>query len=174
MDMNITMASSQSATWSLEMYKNGNLEASSTQQIYFGDLTSNCNEYSITNTGGEFYVITYTSCYDGSTLYSNLGHYQTVSSICSRTYPIVRYSGGPNNGDPAGPDVNTSYVTTCGTYSIPGNTTQNVTFTIDKGTNNPNYVSLTTGGKISFQLRLLGITNSNYTDSLNTGNLSIG
>jgi hypothetical protein len=172
--MNITMASSQSATWSLEMYKNGTFEASSSQQIYFGDLTANCNTYSVQNTSDNFYVITYTSCYDGSILYSNLGPYDTAPSICSRTYPVVRYSGGPNNGDPAGPEVNITNPSTCGTYSIPGSTTQDISFNIDRGTNNSNYISLTSGDKLSFQLRLLGISNNNYTASLNTGNLSIG
>jgi len=175
MGMNITMDAGNYATWSLEMYKDGNFEASSSQQVYFGNITANCNYYTVVNTSGNFYVITYTSCNDGTVSYINLGPNDTVAVPCSRTYPVVRYSGGDDDGGIAGPEVNTTTNAVCDTYIIPGSTTQNISFNIDRGTNNSNYVSLTTNQKLTFQLRLLGISDSNnYTASLNTGNLSVG
>jgi hypothetical protein len=127
------------------------------------------------NTSDNFYVITYTACNDGTISYINLGPFDTVSVPCSRTYPVTRYSGGDNDGGIAGPEVNTTTDPVCGTYTIPGSTTQNLNFNIDRGTNNFNYVSLTNTQKLTFQLRLLGISDfNNYTASLNTGNLSIG
>ena len=178
-DMNITMASGSHATWSLEMYNGPTLIDSSTQQVYFGNITANCKYYTVVNTSDNFYVITYTACNDGTISYINLGPYDTVAVPCSRTYPVTRYSGGDNDGGIAGPEVNTTEDPVCGTYTIPGSTTQNISFNIDKGTNNSNYISLTggtglTGDKLTFQLRLLGISSNNYTASLNTGNLSIG
>ena len=175
MDMSITMASGSHATWSLEMYKEGNFEASSSQQAFFGNITANCNNYTVVNTSDNFYVITYTACNDGTISYINLGPFDTVAVPCSRTYPVTRYSGGDNDGGIAGPEVNTTTNSVCGTYTIPGSTTQNMSFNIDRGTNNFNYVSLTNTQKLTFQLRLLGISDfNNYTASLNTGNLSIG
>ena len=175
MDMSITMASGSHATWRLEMYKEGSFEASSSQQAFFGNITANCNYYTVENTSDNFYVITYTACNDGTISYINLGPHDTVAVPCSRTYPVTRYSGGDNDGGIAGPEVNTTTDSVCGTYTIPGSTTQNISFNIDRGTNNFNYVSLTNTQKLTFQLRLLGISDfNNYTASLNTGNLSIG
>ena len=172
-DMNITMASSQSATWSLEMYKNGTFEASSSQQIYFGDLPANCTEYTITNNTSDFFVVSYALCADGTTQNRSLKESPSSIVICSRYYPTVINS---NTGDPAGPGAVSILVTTpvCDTYTVPGSTTQNVNFNIDRGTNNSSYISLTSGDRLTFQLRLLGISSNNYTASLNTGNLSIG
>jgi hypothetical protein len=175
MDMSITMASGSHATWSLEMYKNGVFEASSSQQAFFGNITADCKYYTVVNTSDNFYVITYTACNDGTISYINLGPYDTIAVPCSRTYPVTRYSGGDNDGGIAGPEVNTTENSVCGTYTIPGSTTQNISFNIDRGTNNSNYVSLTNTQKLTFQLRLLGISDfNNYTACLNTGNLSIG
>jgi hypothetical protein len=171
MGMNITMASPNYATWSLEMYSGSTLIDSSTQQAYFGDLTENCEGYTISNSSFDFFDVSYTLCVDGTTQFRSLKASGTIV-ICSRSYPIVVDS----NGDPVGPGsgVSITYNGVCDTYTVPGSTTQNLNFNIDRGTNNSNYVSLTNGDKLSFQLRLLGISNNNYTASLSTGNLSVG
>jgi hypothetical protein len=172
--MNITMASTSHATWSLEMYKNGTFEASSSQQVYFGDQSANCSGYTITTSLGDpnFYTVSYTLCADGTTQIASLTS-TSPAVICSRSYPTVINS---NTGDPAGPGsgITIQYDGVCDTYTVPGSTTQNISFNIDRGTNNSNYVDLTTNQKLTFQLRLLGISSNNYTASLNTGNLSIG
>jgi hypothetical protein len=172
MGMNITMASSQSATWSLEMYSGSTLIESSLQQVYFGDLTENCEGYTFTTSTSNVYTITYTSCASGRTQVARLTNTSAVS-ICTRSYPTII---DDNTGDVPNPgDINTiPDMLPCATYTVPGSTTQNLNFNIDRGTNNSNYVSLTSGSRISFQLRLLGISSNNYTASLNTGNLSVG
>jgi hypothetical protein len=174
MGMNITMASSQSATWSLEMYSGSTLIDSSTQQVYFGDQPVNCAGYTITTSPGDpnFYTVTYTLCADGTTQVTTLTS-TSPAIICSRSYPTVINS---NTGDPAGPGagITVQYDGVCETYNVPGSTTQDISFIIDKGTNNSNYISLTSGNKLTFQLRLLGISSNNYTASLNAGSLSIG
>jgi hypothetical protein len=171
-DMNITMADGNYATWSLEMYKNGIFEASSSQQTYFGDVIGDCIGYDVTNnTSTTYFVISYPLCADGTTQNISLPPSTTIP-ICSRSYPIIRKS----SGDPASPsDVTVLNVNpTCDTYTVSVGTTQNISFNIDRGNSNSNYVSLTSGDKLTFQLRLRGISNNNYTASLNTGNLSIG
>ena len=176
--MSITMDPGSHATWSLEMYKNGTLEASTTQQTYFGNQTGNCTSWLLTtsNMGDPIvYRVNYTSCADGtpaSTILTS-GLVGGVS-VCSRTEPYIFDN---NTGNPAFPGaINKSTFTPCDTYIIPGSTTQNLNFNIDKGTNNADYVSLNsaTADKLTFQLRLLGISNNNYTASLDTGNLSVG
>jgi hypothetical protein len=175
--MNITMADGAHATWSLEMYKNGTLAASSTQQMYFGNVIGDCFGYDVTNnTPSTNFVISYPLCADGTTQNISLPPGTTVP-ICSRSYPIVRRS----SGDPASPSEVTvlNVLTPCDTYTVSVGTTQNVNFNIDKGTNNTDYVSLTggtglTGDKLYFQLRLLGISNNIYTASLTPSNLSVG
>jgi hypothetical protein len=94
-------------------------------------------------------------------------------NVCSRTKPYVFDS---NTGNPALPGaIAESTFTPCDIYTIPGSTTQNLNFNIDRGTNNSNYVSLTApSDKLTFQLKLRGISNNNYTASLSTGSLSIG
>jgi hypothetical protein len=175
--MNITMADGAHATWSLEMYKNGTLAASSTQQMYFGNVIGDCFGYDVTNnTPSTYFVISYPLCADGTTQNISLPPGTTVP-ICSRSYPIVRRS----SGDPASPAEVTvlNVLTPCDTYTVSVGTTQNVNFNIDKGTNNTDYISLTggtglTGDKLYFQLRLLGISNNIYTASLTPSNLSVG
>jgi len=175
MGMTITMASTSYATWSLEMYKNGTLEASSTQQVYFGNQTGNCTGYTISTSDpndGEVYTVNWTLCADGTPQTSRLTSTSPVI-ICSRTPPITFKE---SNGDPADPGALTiSTTSNCNTYTIPGSTTQNLSFNIDRGNSNSNYVSLTNGDKLTFQLKLQSISDPvNYTAFLNTGNLSIG
>jgi hypothetical protein len=171
--MNITMADGNYATWSLEMYKNGNFEASSSQQVYFGNLTSPCFSYNVTNnTSTTYFVISYPLCADGTTQNISLPPSTTIP-ICSRSFPIIR----DNAGDPASPSEVTvlNVPPSCGDYIVSVGTTQNLNFNIDRGTNNSNYISLTApSDKLTFQLKLIGISNSNYTASLTPGNLSIG
>jgi hypothetical protein len=159
------------------MYKNGTLAASSTQQMYFGNVIGDCFGYDVTNnTPSTNFVISYPLCADGTTQNISLPPGTTVP-ICSRSYPIVRRS----SGDPASPSEVTvlNVLTPCDTYTVSVGTTQNVNFNIDKGTNNTDYISLTggtglTGDKLYFQLRLLGISSYNYTASLTPSNLSVG
>jgi hypothetical protein len=177
MGMNITMASSSHATWSLEMYSGSTLIDSSIQQVYFGNLTGSCTQY-IISTFDMFdpnvYTVNYTLCADGTGQTTQVTNTSTAD-ICSRTTPIIFNS---NTGDPVGPGVLT--VTTssgCDEYTIPGSTTQNLSFNIDRGTSNSNYISLISSpsDQLTFQLRLLGISDPiNYTASLTPGNLSIG
>ena len=175
MGMNITMASGNHATWSLEMYKNGVFEASSSQQIYFGEQAASCTGYTISTSNmfdPNVYTVNYTLCADGTpqvTLVTNT----STAYICSRTAPVIFDS---NTGDPAAPGALTiTPFVGCDTYTIPGSTTQDVNFVIDKGTNNSDYISLTApSDKLTFQLRLLATSSNNYTASLNNGSLSIG
>jgi hypothetical protein len=176
MEMDITMDPGSHATWSLEMYKNGVFEASSSQQVYFGNITGSCTSYLLSTSNLSdpiVYTVNYTSCDDGAPASARLtSGFVGGISVCSRTKPYIFDS---NTGNPAFPGaINESTFTPCATYIIPGNTTQNLNFNIDRGNNNSNYVSLTTNQKLTFQLRLLGISSNNYTASLNTGNLSIG
>jgi hypothetical protein len=172
MVMNITMEEGTYATWSLEMYKNGLLAASSTQQSYFGNLIDNCIGYDITNnTPSTNFVVSYPLCADGTIQNISLRPGTTIP-ICSRSFPTIRKS----SGDPASPSEVTvlNVNPTCEAYTVSVGTTQNINFNIDRGTNNSNYIDLTSGDKLTFQLKLLGISNNNYTASLNFGNLSIG
>jgi hypothetical protein len=159
------------------MYKNGTLEASSTQQVYFGNQTGTCTGYDIKTSDpndGEVYTVNWTLCADGTPQTSRLNSTSPVS-ICSRTPPITFKE---SNGDPADPGaLNFSPPPSvgCSIYTIPGSTTQNISFNIDRGNSNSNYVSLTSGDKLTFQLKLQSISDPiNYTAFLNTGNLSIG
>jgi hypothetical protein len=170
--MNITMASTNHTTWSLEMYSGSTLIDSSIQQVYFGDQIANCSGYSYTTTTSNIYTITYISCASGVTQAARLTS-TSPTYVCARSYPTII---DDNTGDVPNPgDVSiTPDMLPCATYTVPGSTTQNLSFNIDRGTNNSNYVSLTNGNRLSFQLRLLNISNNNYTASLNNGNLSIG
>jgi hypothetical protein len=175
MGMNITMASGSHATWSLEMYKNGNLEASSTQQVLFGNITETCTQYIISTSDmndPNKYTVNYTLCADGTAQTTQVTNTSTAN-ICSRTTPIIFNS---NTGDPVGPGVlTTEEFIGCAEYIIPGSTTQNLSFNIDKGINNSNYISLEDNDELAFQLKLVDISDSiNYTASLTPGNLSIG
>jgi hypothetical protein len=174
MGMDITMSSGSYATWSLEMYSGSTLIDSSTQQVYFGNIIGYCDGYLISTSNmfdPNVYTVSWTLCADGTPQTSPLTSNSPVS-ICSRTVPITTKN---SNGDPADPGALTiSKTINCSEYIIPGSTTQNLNFNIDRGTNNSNYVSLVSGSRISFQLKLLGISNNNYTASLNNGNLSVG
>jgi len=174
MGMNITMASGNHATWSLEMYKNGIFEASSSQQVYFGEQSGSCTQYTISTSDmndSNVYTVNYTLCADGTaatTLVTNT----STANVCSRTAPTIFNS---YTGDPAGPAVSVTTFIGCDSYTIPGSTTQDISFVIDKGTSNSNYISLTAPtDKLTFQLRLLATSSNNYTASLNNGSLSIG
>jgi hypothetical protein len=176
MDMDITMSSGSHATWSLEMYSGSTLIESSLQQVYFGNITGSCTSYLLSTSNLSdpiVYTVNYTSCDDGTPASVRLtsGLVGGVS-VCSRTIPYVFDS---NTGNPAFPGaINGSTFTPCNIYTIPGSTTKTLNFNIDRGNNNSNYVSLASGSRISFQLRLLGISNNNYTASLNNGDLSVG
>jgi len=177
MGMSITMAPGSHATWSLEMYKNGTLEASSSQQVYFGNITGNCTGYWPTLTDMNdmnTYIVNYTSCADGTPQQEFLTRNYN-QRICSRTTP---YIVNTSTNQPAFPSSYTLNPTiNCDTYIIPGSTTQTLNFNIDRGNSNSNYVSLnsTSADKLTFQLKLRGISDTvNYTASLDNGSLSIG
>ena len=177
MAMSITMAPGSHATWSLEMYKNGTLEASSSQQVYFGNITGNCTGYWPTLTDMNdmnTYIVNYTSCADGTPQQEFLTRNYN-QRICSRTTP---YIVNTSTNQPAFPSSYTLNPTiNCDTYIIPGSTTQTLNFNIDRGNSNSNYVSLnsTSADKLTFQLKLRGISDTvNYTASLDNGSLSIG
>jgi hypothetical protein len=177
MGMSITMAPGSHATWSLEMYKNGTLEASSSQQVYFGNITGNCTGYWPTLTDMNdmnTYIVNYTSCADGTPQQEFLTRNYN-QRICSRTTP---YIVNTSTNQPAFPSSYTLNPTiNCDTYIIPGSTTQTLNFNIDRGNSNSDYVSLNSisADKLTFQLKLRGISDTvNYTASLDNGSLSIG
>jgi hypothetical protein len=176
MGMDITMSSGSHATWSLEMYSGSTLIESSLQQVYFGNITENCTSYLLSTSNMSdpiVYTVNYTSCADGTPASTILtSGFVGGVSVCSRTKPYVFDS---NTGNPAFPGaINESTFTPCDIYIIPGSNTKTLNFNIDRGNNNSNYVSLVSGSRISFQLRLLGISSNNYTASLNNGDLSVG
>jgi hypothetical protein len=158
------------------MYSGSTLIDSSTQQVYFGNITGSCTSYLLSTSNMSdpiVYTVNYTSCDDGTPASARLTSGLVGGiSVCSRTKPYVFDS---NTGNPAFPGaINESTFTPCDIYTIPGSTTKTLNFNIDRGNNNSNYVSLASGSRISFQLRLLGISNDNYTASLNNGDLSVG
>jgi len=162
MSMNITMASSQSATWSLEMYSGSTLIDSNTVATYFGDVSVDCYNWTITNDGDDNLFYQYVRCTTGTLtgrIKLPLGGSVTV---CARYEPTILE--GTGTIIPAG---------TCGTYSEPGTLDQVLTFTIDRGYNNTSYHSAILNDKIHFRLKLVNIT-APYIASLNNGLLSIG
>ena len=177
MGMNITMAPGSHATWSLEMYKNGTLEASSSHQVYFGNQTGTCTGYFISLTDlndMNTYTVNYTSCADGTPQTEFLTRNFTPN-ICSRTTPYIVNNSTNQPAFPSSYNLNPSI--NCDSYVIPGDTTQNINFNIDRGNSNSNYVSLnsTSADKLTFQLKLRGISDPvNYTAFLDNGSLSIG
>ena len=178
MGMTITMAPGNHATWSLEMYKNGTLEASSSQQVYFGNITGTCTGYFISLTDMNdmnTYTVNYTSCADGTPQTAFLTRNFTPN-ICSRTTPYIVNNSTNQPAFPSSYNLNPTI--NCDTYIIPGNTTQNINFNIDRGNSNSNYVSLSSTpspDKLTFQLKLRGISDTvNYTAFLDNGSLSIG
>jgi hypothetical protein len=92
--------------------------------------------------------------------------------VCSRDTPLVEWY--------AGIDYNLiTTATSCSYYTVPGTLDQTLTFNIDRGYGNTNYVTATNGNTLKFQLKLNNITTPNYTaslrstDSLKIGSLSI-
>ena len=178
MGMTITMTPGNYATWSLEMYKNGTLEASSSQQVYFGNITGSCTEYwpTLTNPSDmNMYTVNYTSCADGTPQQAFLtSTYQP--RVCSRTIPYIVNTSTNQPASPISYNLNQQFLP-CDSYIISGSTTQTLNFNIDRGNSNSNYVSLnsTLADKLTFQLKLRGISDPiNYTASLDNSNLSIG
>jgi hypothetical protein len=170
--MNIAMSSSNSATWSLQMVNNGSVVEEQEVKTYFGDIPVNCYNYTIYNdSADEELFYTFTNCITGVVsgrrkLNPSLTPPSTVQ-VCSRVDPtIVEGTGFTSLSIP---------FTTCGTYQQPGVTNTTLNFTIDKGYNNSDYYNATNGDKLSFRLKLVNITGSNYTASLNMGGLlSVG
>ena len=168
-DLTATAPSNNSTTWSLELYSGSTLINSNTQQVYFGDITENCYTYTVNNYSLDTNIrFRYTRCSDGAILTQkvNPGEY---AEPCSRTFPEV-YEG-------VAEDWGVSTGTSCGTYTVPGNTTQTFSLTIDEGYNNINYRNLTSGNKLSFRLKHVNTTGgglSNTTMSLSPGFMSIG
>ena len=162
MSMNITMASSQSATWSLEMYSGSTLIDSNTVSAYFGNVSVPCYYWRIYNEAMDLLFYTYTNCLTGVTSGRIKLNPGDNIQVCSRYAPNIEE--GTGTVVPEGP---------CGSYSEPGSLDQTLTFTIDRGYNNTSYHSAISGDKIHFRLKLVNIT-APYTASLTNGSLSIG
>jgi hypothetical protein len=164
--MDVTMASGNSISWSLQMYSGSTLIQSDTQQAYFGDIPTTCNEWAISETSADNLLwYTRTDCTTGATIGPSKVNIGATIIVCSRYAPQITYGQG---------EV-IQQITTCGTYYEPGTLNQVLTFNIDRGYGNTNYISSTSGNNFKFQLKLNGITNSNYTASLrSTDNLKIG
>ena len=176
-NMDITMASGNSVTYSLEMYSGSTLIQSNTQQTFFGDLVQYCNEYTITNNSSDDWIyINYLDCVSGEPIRVGIkasgGGTPISRVVCSRDTPVAEWY--------AGIDYNlTITATSCSYYTVPGTLDQTLTFNIDRGYGNTNYVTATNGNTLKFQLKLNGVTTPNYTaslrstDSLKIGSLSI-
>ena len=162
------MPADNSATWSLEMYKNGVKIQETSESMYFGNITETCREYSILNEGSNDVTVEWIECITEA--------FRTVPIkpgatrvICARTYEVYG-------------DAWTVTITNnnCGTYILPGgSTTGTMTLTINNGySGNSNYSSFTDNDEISFKLRLVNSTdNANIIASLATGDngfVSIG
>ena len=159
------MASSQSATWSLEMYSGSTLIDSNTVATYFGDVSVECYNWRVWNEGSDNVYYDYTDCTGTNHINKKLEPFSPYYfDVCARSMPEVK--SGTGFASPQGP---------CGTYSEPGTLNQTLTFNIDRGYGNTNYVTATNGNNLKFQLKLNGITSANYTASLrNTDGLKIG
>jgi hypothetical protein len=168
------MLPNNSATWSLEMYSSSVKIQEVIQPLFFGNLSSNCTEYTITNNNPDVGVeFTYTRCVDGVIVPSTIPPARsgpTSKVVCSRDYPNIDpiYEG----------DTEVTTGTTCGTYSIPGSTIQTINLTINNGyIGNTNYSNFLKNDQISFKLKLVNASSNNITASLATGDngfLSIG
>jgi hypothetical protein len=168
MDLTMTAPSSNSTTWSLELYSGSTLIESSTQTAYFGDITINCNSYTVYNTDSSNNLfITYIRCSDGSVQSQKILPNDDYI-VCAREYPIITSGTGYS--------VNNGLCSPSQTYTVPGDTTQTLSFSIDRGYNNTNYRSFLSGNKLSFKLKHVSTTTSlgNTTAFLNTGFMSIG
>ena len=154
------MPADNSATWSLEMYKNGVKFQEVSQSLFFGNITETCREYSIRNEDGlDEATIEWTECVTGASRAAPIRPGAT-RVICAREYEVYG-----NQTTVTITDAN------CGTYTLPGgSTTGTMILTIDNGYNNSNYSNLNIDDKISFKLRLVNSTSPNITASLATGN----
>jgi hypothetical protein len=164
-----TAPSSNSTTWSLELYNNGTKITENSQSVYFGDITVNCISYTVTNNSPDTNIrFRYTRCSDGAILTQKVNPGGGYSIQCSRTYPEI-YEGTAENW-------NIVAGSTCGTYIVPGDTTQTFSLTIDEGYNNTNYRSLTSTNKLTFKLKHVNtsIGLGSTTISLSPGFMSIG
>jgi hypothetical protein len=172
-NMDITMASGNSVTYSLEMYSGSTLIQSNTQQTYFGDLVQYCNQYTITNNSNDEWIyFNYLDCVLGEPVRVGIkpmgGGTPLSRIVCSRDTPLVEWYAGIDYGLAI-------TATSCSYYTVPGTLDQTLTFNIDRGYGNTNYVTATNGNTLKFQLKLNGITTSNYTASLrSTDGLKIG
>jgi hypothetical protein len=160
------MLATSSATWSLEMYNGATKIQEVSQSIFFGDITENCREYTITNLNtrdGEALVVEYIQC-DGESRVAYINPGQS-RELCARYYEVI--SGDNYNVTITNPN--------CGSYIIPGGSTVNTTtLTINRGySGNSNYSNFTEDDKISFKLRLVNSTSPNITASLATGDNGI-
>ena len=165
------MPASNSATWSLEMYSGSTKIQEVIQPLFFGNITEDCREYTITNLDtrgdGETVIVEYIQC-DGDfrTAYISPGQSR---ALCARYYDVI--AGNNYDVDITNPN--------CGSYIVPGGSTVNTTtLTINRGySGNSNYSNFIVNDKISFRLRLVSSTSSNITASLATGDnglVSIG
>ena len=168
--MDVTMTSGNSIDFTLELYQNASLIASSNQQAYFGDIPIDCTEWTVYETSGYNNLwYTRTDCTTGVTS----GRIKVIPganvTICSRYAPQIIEGQG---------EV-IQQVTTCGTYYEPGTLINILTFNIDRGYGNTNYINATSGSNFKLQLKLNSVTSANYTaslrstDSLKIGSLSI-
>jgi hypothetical protein len=161
------MPADNSATWSLEMYKNGVKVQEASQSLYFGHITETCRQTSITNEGDDDVTLQYYECITGAFRELPIRPGAT-RTICARNYEVFGDFWTDTIIDPD-----------CGEFILPGgSTTQTITLTIDNGYNNSNYSNFNINDKISFRLRLVNSTdNTNIIASLATGNngfVSIG
>jgi hypothetical protein len=163
-----TMADNNSATWSLEMYRDGTKIQEVSQSLSFGSITENCYGTSIINEGDDDIRVDYIECASGISkfFYIKPGITRT---ICARSYEV---SGNSQWTDyPTDPAI-------CGTYIIGGGNTLTTTLTINNGhSGNNSYNSFTVDDEISFKLRLVNASSNNITASLATGDngkVSIG
>jgi hypothetical protein len=161
------MPANNSATWSLEMYKNGTKIQEVSESLYFGNLTQDCRNYNILNEGFDDITVEWEECSTG------VFRTRPIRSgadfdICARNYEVFgnAYTVTPGS--------------VCGNYITPGgSTTQVSTLTINNGyLGNSNYNNFDEDDEISFKLRLVYSTdNSNIIATLATGNngfVSIG
>jgi hypothetical protein len=160
------MPATSSATWSLEMYKNGTKIQEVSESLFFGNLTQDCRNYNILNEGFDDITVEWEECSTG------IFRTRPIRSgadfdICARNYEVFgnAYTVTPGS--------------VCGNYITPGgSTTQVSTLTINNGyEGNSNYNNFTINDEISFKLRLVNSTSSNITASLATldnGFVSIG
>ena len=169
MSMNIEMYSGNSATWSLQMLNNGAVVEEHEIKTYFGNTTVSCSSWTIYNEGDNNLFYNFTDCITGNSIYRKKIPIGGQRVECSRDEPVIEEGIGT-----VAPTIPTP--PTCGTYTEPGTLDQTLTFVIDRGYTNNNFYNATSGNKLSFRLKLVGITDlPGYIASLNSGGLlSVG